>query len=320
MSNGAVKSVLNTVFDIAKDTAGASIAHKLLGSIDQKIGPGFESIKAQSTEDNNLFLQLLAKIVTFIFQDVKVISYANYQDMKTWFETVRADVRHADIIERIFLLLPTAYQSTFDTESLDQIKEMSRVIKIKIEYILLSPLYESLKDKTEDQQFTFIKRNFYDNLKEKTDPAIAVQEYVAKNPLSIDLTKNVNVFLVWGNFCKSLAELIKRDKDSKKIIYGYKRSHKSKNQGKVIHEFINDFINCIANQIKIETEKDLTGNKILKDTPVAVWMRDWLELPNHSQRLLVACTMINAPQHLGDVIMEKIDSFEAIDKRMAKFL
>ncbi len=316
------KFLLNTGFDLAKETAGTSLAHKLLGafSIDEKIGPGYENIKVQSDEDNNLFAQLLAKIYFFNLKDIQVINSNDYQDMKTWFETT-ASKSYCDQIEEVFLLLPETYKSSLSEKTLILLQTVADKFEVDLKYVLLSELYQWLVNKTDEERFSLIRRKFYDNLKQNHSAESAVNEYVSKNPLSTKLKDSANVFIVWSNFCNSLPELIRNNDQAKKILFSYNQAHRNSNETDVIHDFINDFVNCIANHIKIETEKDLTGKKITEETPVVILMKDWLKQKNDFERLALACSLIKAPQHFSDKMWDIADDINkariALDTKVA---
>lgn len=316
------KFLLNTGFDLAKETAGTSLAHKLLGafSIDQKIGPGYENIKVQSDEDNNLFAQLLAKIYFFNLKDIQVIDSNDYQDMKTWFETA-VSKSYCDQIEEVFLLLPKTYEASLSEKALILLQTIADKFEVELKYVLLAELYQWLVNKTDDERFNYIRLKFNDNLKNNSSAETAVNEYVSKNPLSTKLKDSANVFIVWSNFCNSLPELIRNNDQAKKILFSYKQAHRNSNETDVIHDFINDFVNCIANHIKIETEKDLTGKKITEETPVVILMKNWLKQKNDFERLALACSLIKAPQHFSDKMWDIADDINkariALDTKVA---
>lgn len=310
------KFLLNTGFDLAKETAGSSLAHKLFGifSIDHQVGPGYESIKERSDEDNNLFAQLLSKIYLFNLKDIKVVNANEYQDMKTWFETAATKSR-CNQIEEAFLLLADNYERSLNQTALLLLQTIANKYKVELKYVLLSELYQWLVNKTDEERFKSIRLKFNDNINNRGSAESVAIEFVAKNPLNTKLINSADVFIVWLSFCNSLPDLIKNNVQAKEILFSYKHTHRNSKETDVIHDFINDFVNCIANHIKIETEKDLTGKKITEETPVVILMKNWLNLNNDFDRLALACSLIKAPQHFSDKMWDMFDNAkEAINK------
>lgn len=316
------KFLLNTGFDLAKETAGSSLAHKLFGifSIDHQVGPGYESIKEQSDEDNNLFAQILSKIYLFNLKNLKVIDANEYQDMLVWFETAATKSRCGQI-EEAFLLLPKTYEASLNEKALSLLQTIANKFDVELKYVMLSELYQWLVNKTDEERFKSIRLKFNDNIKNRGSAESVAIEFVEKNPLNTKLKDSANIFIVWSEFCDSLPNLIRNNDGAKTTLYSYKQAHKTADDSVVIHHFINDFVNCIANQVKIETDKDLTGSKISEDTPVVILMNNWIKMSDHLERLKLACSLIKAPQHLSDKVWDKVDDFNkariALDTKVA---
>ena len=323
--NGFASFIENAIKEISFAIIGHMGADAIFSDEGKKELPKkYEKIKESSSEDNILFAQLLAKILGFIVKDIQVLSYAEHQNMKTWFDSA-ATKSHLPIIVNVFDLLSEAYFNKFNAADKNVINSYSSKINVDTKYLLLAPLYSCLINKTDDERFLFIRKNFYDNSSEKKNPSIAANEYSRKNPLdlrSLKLTNEVNPIIIWNNFVANLYQLISRDPVMKNTILSYQNLFEiPPTDYDIAHAFKNDFVNFVATALKTETQNDLTGKNLGPDVPIFNWLHHWTLLPNDSERLKVAASAIVEPHSFEQALQLRYVRTKAkiteIDKKHA---
>lgn len=273
-------------------------------------------IKNKEDKDNALFGQIIAKIYWSCLSTLKATEFLQ---LKSWFVTTSMFARNPDLtyFGKIFDTMSEKYLTSLSVQDRLVLEQTALQSNSEVRYIILAPLYNVLKNLSPTEKTQFIKQSFYDLLDEKSNPELAAEEYVSKNPLA-DINEANRVFHAWGNFCANLPQLVAVD-SNKKLLFSYKQSANNRSVKDVSHDFLNDFINCIANQAMNETGGDTTGALINEATPVFIWMKAWLPLPDED-KLRVAVAYAKSPQNFMDAFLTKFtgarDHLKVVDARL----
>lgn len=290
----------------------------ILDFFSQRDGKSYQKIKEESDEDNNLFTQLL---VIIYWSCLSIIDQKDYLKMKSWFFTASFISRHAisNYFSEIFKFLPEKYLETLTKAEKTALQLTAQEIGTDIKYLVLSQLFQTLKNIDESQRSVFIKSTFHDLLQEKGDPEAAAKEFSYENPLT-NINQANQVYHAWPDFCDNLADLLSNE-NNKKRLFSYKQSYAGRPLETVSHDFINDFMNNIANQIKMETGNDVTGKLLDENTPVFIWMKKWLQLDDE-RKLIEAVSILKTPQSFGDAFLNKFaeskKKLKEVDQRLTQ--